>query len=71
MTVTGNMMNTGLGSGFYSGNIHLGSDFKPSHDQLMEIQADNGGLFCPDPIKPIFNPGDHHLQVYIPNLIYK
>nr|BAC42809.1 unknown protein [Arabidopsis thaliana] len=62
MTVTGNMMNTGLGSGFYSGNIHLGSDFKPSHDQLMEIQADNGGLFCPDPIKPIFNPGDHHLQ---------
>ncbi|KAL1188805.1 Zinc finger protein CONSTANS-LIKE 4 [Cardamine amara subsp. amara] len=62
MTVTGNMMNTGLGSGFYSGNIHLGSDFKPSHDQLMEIQADNGGMFCPDSIKPIFNPGDHHLQ---------
>lgn len=63
MAVTGNMMNTGLGSGFYSGSIHLGSDFRPSHDQLMEIQADNGGMFCPDSTKPIFNPGDHHLQV--------
>lgn len=64
MAVTGNMMNTGLAierSGFF----HLGSDFKPSHDQLMEIQVDNGGMFCPDPIKPIFNPGDHHRQVQI------
>ncbi|ESQ36476.1 hypothetical protein EUTSA_v10007843mg [Eutrema salsugineum] len=62
MAVTGNMMNTGLAierSGFYSGGIHFGSDFKPTHDQLMEIQADNGGMFCPDSIKPIFNPGDH------------
>ncbi|CAH8309451.1 unnamed protein product [Eruca vesicaria subsp. sativa] len=58
MAVTKNMMNTGLAverSGFYSG---FGSDFKP----LMEIQADNGGMFCQDSIKPIFNPGDHHLQ---------
>lgn len=65
MAVTGNMMNTGLSierSGFYTG-VHFGSDFKPTHDQLMEIQADNGGMFCTDSIKPIFNPGDH-LQVY-------
>ncbi|CAN8295643.1 unnamed protein product [Cochlearia groenlandica] len=56
MNVTGNMMNTGLAierSGFYSGGIHFGSDFKPSHDQLMEIQADS--------IKPIFN--QDYLQV--------
>ncbi|KFK42787.1 hypothetical protein AALP_AA1G039300 [Arabis alpina] len=66
MTVTGNMMNsTGLAierSGFYSGSLHLGSDFKPTHDQLMEIQADNGGMFFPDPVKPIFNQVDHHHQ---------
>ncbi|KAJ0245111.1 CCT motif family protein [Hirschfeldia incana] len=62
MGVTKNMMNTGLAierSGFYSG---FGSDFKPSHDQLMEIQADNGGMFCQDSSKPIFNTGDHHLE---------
>ncbi|KAJ4874020.1 CCT motif family protein [Raphanus sativus] len=63
MGVTRNMMNTGLaigGSDFYSG---FGSDFKPSHDQLMEIQAGNSGMFCQDSIKPIYNPGgDHHLQ---------
>ncbi|KAL0865582.1 hypothetical protein Bca101_044700 [Brassica carinata] len=62
MAVTRNVMNTGLAierSGLYSG---FGSDFKPSHDQLMEIQADNARMFCPDPIKPIFNTGDHHLQ---------
>ncbi|KAF8111670.1 hypothetical protein N665_0073s0029 [Sinapis alba] len=66
MAVTRNVMNTGLAierSGFYSGSNHFGSDFKPSHDQLMEIQADNGGMFCPDSIKPMYNPGgDHHLQ---------
>ncbi|CAN6883402.1 unnamed protein product [Brassica oleracea] len=65
LAVTKNMMNTGLPierSGFYSG---FGSDFKPSHDQLMETQADNGGMFCPDPIKPIFDTGDHHLQNHL------
>ncbi|KAL0697293.1 hypothetical protein Bca4012_053415 [Brassica carinata] len=65
MSVTGNMMNTGLAterSGFYPGSIHFGSDFKPSHDQLMEIQADASGMFFPDSVKPIFNPENHHLQ---------
>lgn len=66
MSLTGNIMNTGLAferSVFYSGSLQLGSDFKPTHDQLMEIQADNGGMFCQDSIKPIFNPVDHQLQV--------
>ncbi|CAH8300724.1 unnamed protein product [Eruca vesicaria subsp. sativa] len=67
MSVTGNnhMMNTGLAierSGFYSGSLHFGTDFKPSHDQLMEIHADTSGMFFPDTIKPIFNPENHHLQ---------
>ncbi|VVA89949.1 unnamed protein product [Arabis nemorensis] len=65
MSLTGNIMNTGLAferSGFYSGSLQLGSDFKPTHDQLMEIQADNGGMFCQDSIKPILNPVDHQLQ---------
>ncbi|KAJ4909519.1 CCT motif family protein [Raphanus sativus] len=65
MSVTGNMMNTGLAierSGFYSGSLHFGSDFKPSHDQLMEIQADTSGMFFPDSVKPIFNQENHHLQ---------
>ncbi|CAF2289134.1 BnaA04g19400D [Brassica napus] len=59
-------MSTGLlssdnSSGLYPGHIHLGPDFNKPRDQLMDFQTDNGGLFCPDSIKGIFNPGD--LQV--------
>ncbi|WZZ55115.1 hypothetical protein YC2023_055222 [Brassica napus] len=56
-------MSTGLlssdnSSGLYPGHIHLGPDFNKPRDQLMDFQTDNGGLFCPDSIKGIFNPGD-------------
>ena len=59
-------MSTGLlssdnSSSLYPGHIHLGPDFNKPRDQLMDFQTDNGGLFCPDSIKGIFNPGD--LQV--------
>lgn len=52
-------------SGFFSGNIHLGSEINKPHDQLMGFQADNGGLFCPDYIKRIFNPGDLQVKIEI------
>ncbi|CAH2059618.1 unnamed protein product [Thlaspi arvense] len=48
-------------SGLFPGNIHLGPEFNKPRDQLMDFQADNGGLFSPNSIKHIFNPGD--LQV--------
>ncbi|KAG7569002.1 CCT domain [Arabidopsis thaliana x Arabidopsis arenosa] len=56
-------MSTGLLSaesnlGYLPGNIHVGSEINMPHDQLMDFQADNGGLFCPDSIKRIFNPDD-------------
>ncbi|XP_023639758.1 two-component response regulator-like PRR1 [Capsella rubella] len=56
-------MSTGLFSaennlGFLPGNIQVGSEINKPHDQFMDFQADNGGLFCPDSIKRIFNPED-------------
>jgi len=59
-------MSTGLLSaesnlGYLPGNIHVGSEINKPHDPLMDFQADNGGFFCPDSIKRMFNPED--LQV--------
>ncbi|VYS54310.1 unnamed protein product [Arabidopsis thaliana] len=56
-------MSTGLLSaesnlGYLPGNIHVGSEINKPHDPLMDFQADNGGFFCPDSIKRMFNPED-------------
>ncbi|XP_048636694.1 zinc finger protein CONSTANS-LIKE 9-like [Brassica napus] len=49
-------MNTSLlssdsNSGLYPGYVHPGSEFNKPYDQLLDFQADNGGLFR-------FNPDD-------------
>ncbi|KFK31055.1 hypothetical protein AALP_AA6G062400 [Arabis alpina] len=56
-------MNTGLlasdtNSSFFPGSINMRSEINKPHDQFMDFQADNGGFFCPDFIKRIYNPGD-------------
>ncbi|XP_010469487.1 PREDICTED: two-component response regulator-like APRR7 isoform X2 [Camelina sativa] len=56
-------MSTGLlcaesNLGLLPGNNHVGSETNKPHDPFMDFQADNGGLFCPDSIKRIFNPED-------------
>ncbi|KAL1206159.1 Zinc finger protein CONSTANS-LIKE 4 [Cardamine amara subsp. amara] len=58
MNMSTGLLSSECNSGLFSGNIHLGSEINKPHDQLMDFQADNGGLFCPDSIKRIFNPGD-------------
>ncbi|CAH8331693.1 unnamed protein product [Eruca vesicaria subsp. sativa] len=54
-------MSTGLLSSDNGFGLYPGLDINKPRDQLMDFQTDNGGLFCPDTIKDIFNPGD--LQV--------
>ncbi|MFQ6631349.1 hypothetical protein Gotur_009376 [Gossypium turneri] len=42
-------------SGIFTGSFLMGSE---SQAQNLEFQGDNGGLFCPDSVQCIFNPGD-------------
>ncbi|XP_037491262.1 two-component response regulator-like APRR7 isoform X2 [Jatropha curcas] len=42
-------------SGIFAGGIFLGSELQP---QEMEYQGENGGIYCPDSIPRVFNPGD-------------
>ncbi|KAM7252859.1 hypothetical protein ACFE04_008787 [Oxalis oulophora] len=54
----GNINSAGLSadtSGFFSGGILLGSDFQT---QELDYQGDNAGIFCPDSLQRVFNPGD-------------
>ncbi|VVB07262.1 unnamed protein product [Arabis nemorensis] len=53
-------MNTGLLSSDTNSSVfpNLRSEINKPHDQFMDFQADNGGLFCTDSIKRILNPGD-------------
>ncbi|XVF62779.1 hypothetical protein PTKIN_Ptkin09bG0035900 [Pterospermum kingtungense] len=42
-------------SGIFAGNILMASELQP---QDLEYQADNAGIFCPDSVQRVFNPGD-------------
>lgn len=48
------------GAGFFTGSILRGSELQ---FQDLDFQGDNGGIFCPDSLQRVFNPGD--LQVHI------
>lgn len=45
-------------AGIFTGSILRGSEL---HLQELDFQGDNGGIFCPDSLQRVFNPG--HLQV--------
>ena len=47
-------------SGIFAGSILMGSELQP---QDLEYQGDNAGIFCPDSVQRVFNPGD--LQVLV------
>lgn len=54
----GGTMNAALSadsSGIFAGGILMGSDLQP---QELDYQGDNGGIFCPDSMQRVFNPGD-------------
>lgn len=42
-------------SGIFAGGILLGSELQPKE---LEYQGENGGIYCPDSIPRVFNPGD-------------
>ncbi|XWS13911.1 hypothetical protein CRYUN_Cryun36dG0079400 [Craigia yunnanensis] len=42
-------------SGIFAGSILMGSELQP---QDLEYQGDNAGIFCPDSVQCVFNPGD-------------
>lgn len=42
-------------SGIFSGGILMGPEWQPLE---LEYQGDNGGIYCPDSMQRIFNPGD-------------
>ncbi|KAJ4722791.1 CCT motif protein [Melia azedarach] len=44
-------------AGIFTGSILRGSEL---HLQELDFQGDNGGIFCPDSLQRVFNPG--HLQ---------
>ncbi|KAJ0092014.1 hypothetical protein Patl1_25684 [Pistacia atlantica] len=41
--------------GIFSGGILRGSDLQL---QELDYQGDNGGIYCPDSLQRVFNPGD-------------
>ncbi|KAH9681732.1 hypothetical protein WN943_029203 [Citrus x changshan-huyou] len=43
------------GAGFFTGSILRGSELQ---FQDLDFQGDNGGIFCPDSLQRVFNPGD-------------
>ncbi|XP_022722724.1 uncharacterized protein LOC111279921 [Durio zibethinus] len=42
-------------SGIFAESILMGSELQP---QDLEYQGDNAGIFCPDSMQRVFNPGD-------------
>ncbi|XP_059448443.1 two-component response regulator-like APRR7 isoform X2 [Corylus avellana] len=42
-------------SGIFAGSILMGSEL---HPQELDYQGDNGGIYCPDSVQRVFNPGD-------------
>ncbi|XWS08737.1 hypothetical protein CRYUN_Cryun40dG0026700 [Craigia yunnanensis] len=42
-------------SGIFAGSILMGSELQP---QDLEYQGDNAGIFCPDSVQRVFNPGN-------------
>ncbi|XP_041000283.1 uncharacterized protein LOC121246248 isoform X2 [Juglans microcarpa x Juglans regia] len=42
-------------SGIFGGSILMGSELKP---QELDCQGDNGGIYYPDSMQRVFNPGD-------------
>ncbi|XP_022761164.1 uncharacterized protein LOC111307417 [Durio zibethinus] len=42
-------------TGIFAGSILMGSELQP---QDLEYQGDNAGIFCPDSVQRVFNPGD-------------
>ncbi|XP_057958793.1 uncharacterized protein LOC131151569 [Malania oleifera] len=42
-------------SSIFSGSILMASELQP---QELEYQGDNGGIYCPDSIQRVFNPGE-------------
>jgi len=54
-------MNTALSadcSGIFDGGILTGSEWQPLE---LDYRGENGGIYCPDSLQHVFNPGD--LQV--------
>lgn len=43
------------GAGIFTGSILRGSELQ---FQELDFQGDNGGIFCPDSLQRVFNPGD-------------
>jgi hypothetical protein len=37
----------------------MGSELQP---QELDYQGDNGGIYCPDSVQRVFNPGDLQVQ---------
>ncbi|XP_024931284.1 uncharacterized protein LOC107422801 isoform X2 [Ziziphus jujuba] len=42
-------------SGIFAGSILMASELQP---QELEYQGDSGGIYCPDSIQRVFNPGE-------------
>ncbi|GLT69414.1 hypothetical protein SLA2020_415680 [Shorea laevis] len=42
-------------SGIFAGSLLMGSELQP---QELDFQGDNGGIYCPDSVQRVFNPGD-------------
>lgn len=41
--------------GIFGGNLLMGPELQP---QDLEFQGDNGGMFCPESMQRVYNPGD-------------
>jgi hypothetical protein len=46
-------------SGIFARSILMGSELQP---QELDYQGDNGGIYCPDSVQRVFNPGDLQVQ---------
>jgi hypothetical protein len=46
-------------SAIFAGSILMGSELQP---QELDYQGDNGGIYCPDSVQRVFNPGDLQVQ---------
>ncbi|CAK7327312.1 unnamed protein product [Dovyalis caffra] len=54
-------------SGILDGGILMGSEWQPLD---LDFQGDNGGIYCPDSLQHVFNPGDlQALGNETPNLV--
>lgn len=48
--------------GIFGGSLLMGPELQP---QDLEFQGDNGGMFCPESMQRVYNPGDLQVQYVI------